>query len=326
MKTRKLGGLNVSTIGVGCMGMSAGYGHVQDRAEMLYLIRTTLDLGCTFFDTAEAYGPLLNEDLLGEGLAPVRDQAVIATKFGFNYSADGKRLPGLNSRPDHIRSRVEGSLRRLRSDHIDLLYQHRVDPEVPIEDVAGAVAGLIGQGKVKAFGLSEAGPATIRRAHAVCPVAAVQSEYSLWYRDREIDVLPVLRELGIALVPFSPLGRGALTGVVPQLGTLGDIRLTIPRFQPEEMAKNLSLLQTLFALASDRGVAPGQLALAWILHQGEDFVPIPGTTRSARMTENLAAAEISLGPADLKAIAAAVPIADLQGARYSEADMALAGR
>ena len=326
MKTRQLGPLTVSAIGVGCLGMSGGYGHPQDRASMIALLRETVELGSNFFDTAEVYGPFLNEDLLGEGLAPVRDQVVIATKFGFNYSPEGKRLPGVNSRPDHIRARVEGSLKRLRTDCIDLLYQHRVDPETLIEDVAGCVGDLIAEGKVKAFGLSEAGPATIRRAHAVTPVAAVQSEYSLWYRERETDVLPVLRELGIGLVPFSPLGRGVLTGAPPQLGAKGDIRLTIPRFQPEAMARNLSLLETLFEMARDKGVAPGQLALAWVLHQGEYIVPIPGTTKRDRMAENLAAADLVLSPGDLEAIAAAVPVGQLQGERYGESDMALAGR
>ena len=325
MKTRKLGTLDVSALGLGCMGMSFAYGPAADEAKATAVLRRAVDLGVTFFDTAEVYGPFTNEALLGRALAPVRDQVVIATKFGFKIDPDQPRLRGVDSRPEHIKAVADASLKRLGIETIDLFYQHRVDPAVPIEDVAGAVADLIKAGKVRHFGLSEAGADTIRRAHAVQPVAALQSEYSLWTRDPEAEILPTLRELGIGLVPYSPLGRGFLTGAVQDTANLAadDFRRTLPRFNGEALAKNLSLVETLKALAADRGATPAQLALAWLLAQGEDIVPIPGTTRLSRLEENLGAADIVLSAADLAAIAAAVPEAEVAGARYQEAGLAM---
>ena len=325
MKTRKLGTLDVSALGLGCMGMSFAYGPAADEAKATAVLRRAVDLGVTFFDTAEVYGPFTNEALLGRALAPVRDQVVIATKFGFKIDPDQPRLRGVDSRPEHIKAVADASLKRLGIETIDLFYQHRVDPAVPIEDVAGAVADLIKAGKVRHFGLSEASADTIRRAHAVQPVAALQSEYSLWTRDPEAEILPTLRELGIGLVPYSPLGRGFLTGAVQDTANLAadDFRRTLPRFNGEALAKNLSLVETLKALAADRGATPAQLALAWLLAQGEDIVPIPGTTRLSRLEENLGAADIVLSAADLAAIAAAVPEAEVAGARYQEAGLAM---
>ena len=328
MKTRKLGELEVSALGLGCMGLSFAYGPAADEAQAIALLRGAVDLGVTFFDTAEVYGPFVNEEVVGRALAPVRDKVVIATKFGFKISPGQGRPIGVDSRPEHIRDVADASLKRLGVEVIDLFYQHRVDPEVPIEDVAGAVADLIKAGKVKHFGLSEAGADTIRRAHAVQPVAALQSEYSLWTRDPEAEILPVLRELGIGLVPYSPLGRGFLTGAMPDPATLAadDFRRTLPRFNGEALTKNLSLVETLKALAAERGATPAQLALAWLLHQGQDIVPIPGTTKLSRLEENLGAVEIVLSAADLKAIADAVPETEVAGKRYQDAGLAMVNR
>src|SRR6478736_2679141 len=303
MKMRKLGksGLEVSAIGLGCMGMSFGYGPPRDRQEMISLLRAAVDRGVTFFDTAEAYGPFTNEELVGEALAPVRDQVVIATKFGFRF--EGGKLAGLDSRPDHIREVADASLRRLRTDRIDLFYQHRVDLEVPIEDVAGAVKDLIREGKVKHFGMSEAGVQTIRRAHAVQPVTALQSEYSLWWREPENEVLPALEELGIALVPFSPLGKGFLAGKIDETTTFdkNDFRNIVPRFTPEARKANQTLVDLLGQVAKQKSATPAQIALAWLLAQRPWIVPIPGTTKLARLEENLGAAGIELTPDDLRA-------------------------
>ncbi len=328
MKTRKLGSLEVSPLGLGCMGISFAYGPAAEEAEAIALLRRAVDLGVTFFDTAEVYGPFVNEEVVGRALAPVRDKVVIATKFGFKISPGQGRPIGVDSRPEHIREVADASLKRLGVEVIDLFYQHRVDPDVPIEEVAGAVADLIKAGKVKHFGLSEAGAETIRRAHAVQPVAALQSEYSLWTRDPEAQILPTLRELGIGLVPYSPLGRGFLTGAVQSTEGLAadDFRRTLPRFNGEAFAKNLSLVETLKALAAQRGATPAQLALAWLLHQGEDIVPIPGTTKVSRLEENLGAADIVLSEADLAAIAAAVPETEVAGARYQDAGLAMVNR
>ena len=328
MKTRKLGSLEVSPLGLGCMGLSFAYGPAAEEAEAIALLRRAVDLGVTFFDTAEVYGPFVNEEVVGRALAPVRDQVVIATKFGFKISPGQGRPIGVDSRPEHIREVADASLKRLGVEVIDLFYQHRVDPDVPIEEVAGAVADLIKAGKVKHFGLSEAGAETIRRAHAVQPVAALQSEYSLWTRDPEAQILPTLRELGIGLVPYSPLGRGFLTGAVQSTEGLAadDFRRTLPRFNGEAFAKNLSLVETLKALAAQRGATPAQLALAWLLHQGEDIVPIPGTTKVSRLEENLGAVDMVLSEADLAAIAAAVPETEVAGARYQDAGLAMVNR
>jgi aryl-alcohol dehydrogenase-like predicted oxidoreductase len=334
MKTRKLGdGLDVSALGLGCMGMSWAYGPAPDKVETFKLLARAVELGVTFFDTAEVYGPFVNEELVGEGLRPFRDKVVIATKFGFKIAppkeAGGPaRMVGVDSRPEHIREVAEASLKRLGVEAIDLLYQHRVDPHVPIEEVAGAVKDLIAEGKVKHFGLSEAGVETIRRAHAVQPVAALQSEYSLWTRDPEAQILPVLRELGIGLVPYSPLGRGFLTGALTSDAGLAadDFRRGLPRFQGEAMTANLSLVETLKALAAERGATPAQLALAWLLHQGPDIAPIPGTTKITRLEENLAAVDLVLSADDLARISAAVPETAVEGARYSEAGLAMVGR
>jgi aryl-alcohol dehydrogenase-like predicted oxidoreductase len=306
MQTRKLGkrGLEVSALGLGCMGMSVNYGPAADKQEMIALIRTAVELGVTFFDTAEAYGPFVNEELVGEALAPLRDHVVIATKFGFDIDPKTKERRGRNSRPEHIKQAAEAALKRLNTDVIDLFYQHRVDPNVPIEDVAGAVKDLIATGKVKHFGLSEASANTIRRAHAVLPVAAVQSEYSLWARDPEAEVLPVCEELGIGFVPWSPLGQGFLTGKVDTNQTFDrtDIRSRFPRFTPEAMQANLPLVDLLSQLAAKKGVTPAQIALAWLLAQKPWIAPIPGTTKLERLVENLGAAAIELSSAELHEI------------------------
>lgn len=332
MKTRKLGdGLEVSAIGLGCMGMGQVYGTALEAAEARKLLARAVELGVTFFDTAEVYGPYTNEVLVGEGLKPFRDKVVIATKFGFDIAPEGSgegfsRMRGTDSRPEHIRAVAEASLKRLGVEVIDLFYQHRVDPNVPIEDVAGTVKDLIAEGKVKHFGLSEAGAATIRRAHAVQPVAALQSEYSLWFRELEAEILPTLRELGIGLVPYSPLGRGFLTGAMKTDLADNDFRRNLPRFQGEALAKNLSLVEALTQIAAEKGATPAQLALAWILHQGEHIAPIPGTTKIARLEENLGAVDLALSAEDLARIAAAVPETAVEGERYTKAGLAMVGR
>jgi aryl-alcohol dehydrogenase-like predicted oxidoreductase len=331
MKTRKLGdGLTVSAIGLGCMGMGQVYGTALADADAHAVLAKAVDLGVTFFDTAEVYGPYLNEELVGAGLKPFRDKVVIATKFGFDIAPTGEgfaRMRGVNSRPEHIRAVAEASLKRLGIEVIDLFYQHRVDPNVPIEDVAGTVRDLIAEGKVKHFGLSEAGAATIRKAHAVQPVAALQSEYSLWFRELEAEILPTLRELGIGLVPYSPLGRGFLTGAIKS-ETLADndFRRGLPRFQGEALAKNLGLVEALTEIAGEKGITPAQLALSWILHQGPDIAPIPGTTKIARLEENVGAVDVALSADDLARIAAAVPETAIEGERYSASGMAMVGR
>ncbi len=331
MKTRKLGdGLEVSAIGLGCMGMNQVYGTAIDQGEATKVLAKAVDLGITFFDTAEVYGPYLNEELVGAGLKPFRDKVVIATKFGFDIGPEGQgfsRMRGVDSRPEHIREVAEASLKRLGVEVIDLLYQHRVDPNVPIEDVAGTVKDLIAEGKVKHFGLSEAGAATIRRAHAVQPVAALQSEYSLWTRDVEAEILPTIRELGIGLVPYSPLGRGFLTGAI-KVDSLGanDFRKGMPRFQGEALAKNLSLVDALTQIAAEKGITPAQLALGWLLAQGDDIAPIPGTTKIARLEENAGAVDVELSADDLARIAAAVPETAIEGERYAPAGLAMVGR
>lgn len=318
MKKRVLGqGLEVSALGLGCMSLSGAYGEAVSMADAAALIRAAFDAGVTFFDTAEIYGPYLNEEQVGAAVKDFRDEVVIATKFGFRLTPGEKFSQGFDSRPDHIRDVVDASLRRLGTDHIDLLYQHRPDPEVPVEDVAGCVKDLIAAGKVRHFGLSESNPEQIRRAHAVCPVTALQSEYSLWSRDVEAEVLPTLRELGIGLVPYSPLGRGFLTGQVrPGSIPSGDFRARLPRFADEAAARNFAMVEALIALAAECGCTPGQLAIAWVLHQGEDMVPIPGTRQIARLRENLAAADIALSAEDLARIAAAVPAEAVVGTRY----------
>ncbi len=329
MKKRKLGNshLEVSAIGLGCMGLSHGYGPATDRQTAIALIRAAVDRGVKLFDTAEVYGPFLNEDVVGEALAPVRDQVVIATKFGFTFGDDGKQQI-LNSRPEHIRWAVEGSLKRLRTDVIDLLYQHRVDPEVPIEDVAGTVKDLIAEGKVTHFGLSEAGAQTIRRAHGVQPVTALQSEYSMWWREPEREILPTLEELGIGFVPFSPLGRGFLTGAIGADATFGkdDYRSQVPRFSPEALQANQTLVDLLGQIASNKGITPAQVALAWLLAQKPWIVPIPGTTKLHRLDENLAAAAVELSDDELRAIAGILEQVQIQGDRYSPAHQARVGR
>jgi len=318
MQTRKLGksNLEVSAMGLGCMGMSANYGPPRDRQEMIALIRATVDRGCTFFDTAETYGPFTNEELVGEALAPVRDHVVIATKFGFKFGRNGERL-GLESRPEHIKQVVEASLKRLKIDVIDLFYQHRVDPNVPIEDVAGAVKDLIAEGKVKYFGLSEAGAQTIRRAHAIQPVAAVESEYSLWTRDPEADVLPTCEELGIGFVPWSPLGQGFLTGKVDAAMTFdtSDVRSWFPRFTPEARKANQALVDLLGTIAARKQATSAQIALAWLLAQKPWIVPIPGTTKPARLEENLGAVAVALTSNDLREIERAASQITVHGAR-----------
>jgi aryl-alcohol dehydrogenase-like predicted oxidoreductase len=324
MQTRKLGnsGLEVSALGLGCMGMSFSYGPAKDTGEMIRLIRAAVDRGVTFFDTAEVYGPLTNERLVGEALEPHRGHVVIATKFGFELDPNGgPKFVGLNSRPEHIKAVADASLQRLRVDRIDLFYQHRVDPNVPIEDVAGAVKDLIQVGKVAHFGLSEAGAQTIRRAHAVLPVTAVQSEYSLWTRQHERDVLPAIEELGIGFVPFSPLGKGFLTGAIDERTTLDstDFRSTLPRFTPEARKANQSLVDLLAAVGKRKNATPAQVALAWVLAQKPWMVPIPGTTKLHRLDENLGAASIELTAADVQEIEDASSRITVLGARYPEA-------
>jgi aryl-alcohol dehydrogenase-like predicted oxidoreductase len=329
MKTRKLGNsqLEVSALGLGCMGLSHGYGPATDRQAAISLIRAAVDRGVTLFDTAEVYGPYLNEEVVGEALAPVRERVVIATKFGFTFGDDGKQQ-NLNSRPEHIRWAVEGSLKRLRTDVIDLLYQHRVNPEVPIEDVAGTVKELIAEGKVKHFGLSEAGAQTIRRAHAVQPVTALQSEYSLWWREPEQNILPTLEELGIGFVPFSPLGRGFLTGAIGAGTTFGsdDFRSIVPRFSPEALQANQALVNLLGQIARDKGVTPAQIVLAWLLAQKPWIVPIPSTTKLHRLEENLGAVAVELTADDGRKLARLLDEIKVEGDRYPPALQARVGR
>jgi aryl-alcohol dehydrogenase-like predicted oxidoreductase len=321
MKKRKLGksGLEVSTLGLGCMGMSFAFPPFPDKKEMISLIRTAVEHGVTFFDTAEAYGPFKNEELLGEALAPLRNQVVIATKFGFKFGPDGKQI-GQDSRPEHIREVAEASLKRLRTDRIDLFYQHRVDMNIPIEDVAGTVKDLIKEGKVKHFGLSEAGVKTIRRAHAVQPVTALQNEYSLWWRKPEEEVIPTLEELGIGLVPFSPLGRGFLTGKISENTTFesGDFRNMLPRFTQEARKANQALVDLLAKVAKQKDATPAQIALAWLLAQKPWIVPIPGTTKLNRLEENIGSASMELTENDLREIEEAASKIKIEGARYPE--------
>jgi aryl-alcohol dehydrogenase-like predicted oxidoreductase len=328
MQKRTLGksGVEVSALGFGCMGISFGYGPAASREEGLAIIRAAVDGGVTFFDTAEAYGPFANEELVGEALGPVRDHVVIATKFGFKF--EGGKPAGLDSRPAHIREVADASLRRLNTDRIDLFYQHRVDPNVPIEDVAGAVQDLIREGKVKHFGLSEAGVQTIRRAHAVQPVTALQSEYSLWWREPEREVLPALEELGIGFVPFSPLGKGFLTGKIDDKTTFDstDFRNVVPRFTPENRTANLAFVEWLKAFAQRKKATPAQIALAWLLTQKPWIVPIPGTTKRHRLEENLGAATIELTADDLREIDHAASQIEVHGARYPEHLQAMVGR
>jgi aryl-alcohol dehydrogenase-like predicted oxidoreductase len=322
MQKRTLGqsDLEVSSLGLGCMGMSFGYGPAANRQEMISLIRTAVDRGVTFFDTAEVYGPFINEELVGDALAPVRGQVVIATKFGHDFDPDTGKARGMDSRPEHIKQVAEASLRRLKSDVIDLFYQHRVDPNVPIEEVAGAVKTLIEEGKVRHFGLSEAGVRTIRRAHAVQPVTALQSEYSLWWREPEEEILPTLEELGIGFVPFAPLGKGFLTGAISESTTFDgtDMRSASPRFAPEARRANRALVDVIAEIAEQKKATPAQIALAWLLAQKPWIVPIPGTTKLRRLGENLAALEVVLTPGDLRDIERAVSQIQLQGARYPE--------
>ena len=329
MQKRKLGKseLKVSAIGLGCMGMSFGYGPAKDKQEMISLLRKAVEISVTFFDTAEMYGPFANEELVGEALAPFREQVVIATKFGFKISPKGEQI-GLDSRPQHIKEVAEASLKRLRTDVIDLFYQHRVDPGVPIEDVAGAVKDLIREGKVRHFGLSEPGVQTIRRAHAVQPVTAVQNEYSLWWRKPEEEVMPALEELGIGFVPFSPLGRGFLTGKVDESTTFdsSDLRNTLPRFSPEARKANRALVDLLSEIAKRKKATPAQIVLAWLLAQKPWIVPIPGTTKLKRLEENVGAAEIELTRDDLQEIESAASQIEVQGARYPEHLEQLTGR
>jgi len=332
MKKRKLGksGLEVSAIGLGCMGMSFSYGPPKDKQEMISLLRAAVERGVTFFDTAEVYGPFINEELVGEALSPFRKQVLIATKFGFDLSGSDTRpgAAGLNSRPEHIKQAVEGSLKRLKVETIDLLYQHRVDPNVPIEDVAGAVKELIRQGKVKHFGLSEAGAQTIRRAHAVQPVTAVQSEYSLWWRRPEEEIIPTLEELGIGFVPYSPLGKGFLTGKIGENTKFdsSDFRSTLPRFTPEALKANQALIDLLGEIAARKKATPAQIALAWLLAQKPWIVPIPGTTKLHRLEENIGSVSIELTGDDLHEIESAASEIKVQGARYPEKLEAMTGR
>jgi aryl-alcohol dehydrogenase-like predicted oxidoreductase len=335
MQKRKLGksNLEVSALGLGCMGMSFSYGPPKDRREMTSLLRAAVERGITFFDTAEVYGPFVNEELLGEALAPFRGRVAIATKFGFDLSPDFdprgmKGLPGLNSRPEHIKQAAEGSLKRLKVDAIDLLYQHRVDPNVPIEDVAGAVKDLIQEGKVKHFGLSEAGVQTIRRAHAVQPVTALQSEYSLWTRTPEKEVIPALEELGIGLVPYSPLGKGFLTGKIGENAKFdsSDFRSSLPRFTPEALKANQTLIHLLASIGERKKTTPAQIALAWLLAQKPWVVPIPGTTKLDRLEENIGAVSVELTPDDLGDIENAASKITVEGARYPEKLEKMTGR
>jgi aryl-alcohol dehydrogenase-like predicted oxidoreductase len=329
MQKRKLGksGLEVSAIGLGCMGMSFSYGPAGDEQEMISVIRAAVELGVTFFDTAEVYGPFTNEELVGKALSPVREQVVIATKFGFQFDADRKQA-GLNSRPAHIKEVAEASLKRLNTDTIDLFYQHRVDPNVPIEDVAGTVKDLIQGGKVRHFGLSEAGVQTIRRAHAVQPVTALQSEYSLWWREPEAEILATLEELGIGFVPFSPLGKGYLTGKIDDKTTFDstDFRNTVPRFAPEARKANRAFVDLLETISQRKKATPAQIALAWVLAQKPWAVPIPGTTKLHRLKENVAAASIELREEDLREMESATSQITVQGARYSESAQRMINR
>ncbi len=331
MQTRKLGrnGLDVSAIGFGCMGISQSYGTPLPKAEAVTLIRAAVERGVTFFDTAEVYGPFTNEGIVGEALKPVRDQVVIATKFGFDIDADTRGIRGLSSRPEHIRQAVDGSLARLRIDTIDLLYQHRVDPDVPIEDVAGTVKDLIAAGKVKHFGMSEPGVATLRRAHAVQPVTTLQNEYSLWTRGPESNgILAACDELGIGLVPYSPLGKGFLTGAMNKDTRFGegDFRTSVPRFAPDAMEKNQALVDLLRRVGEAKGATPAQIALAWLLAQRPYIVPIPGTTKRHRLEENIGAIEVALSGDDLRAIDAAAAQIPIEGDRYAAAQLAMVGR
>ncbi|MGD0190529.1 MAG: aldo/keto reductase [Rhizomicrobium sp.] len=331
MQTRTLGksGLEVSALGLGCMGLNFSYGQPVSTADGIALIRAAVERGVTFFDTAEVYGPLMNEDLVGEALAPFRSRVVIATKFGFRANpGDVGRWTGLDSHPDHIRHAVEGSLKRLKTDVIDLYYQHRVDPNVPIEDVAGAVKDLVVAGKVKHFGLSEAGAQTIRRAHAVQPVAALQSEYSLWWRAPETDIIPTLEELGIGFVPYSPLGRGFLTGAIDETTTFAsnDFRSALPRFTPDARKANQALIEALARIAARKKSAPAQIALAWLLAQKPWIVPIPGTKKLERLDENLGAASLALSASDMEEIEDVTSKIEVRGARYPEALERMTGR
>jgi aryl-alcohol dehydrogenase-like predicted oxidoreductase len=329
MNTRKLGNSNleVSALGLGCMGMSFGYGPAGEKNDMIAVIRSAVDSGVTFFDTAEAYGPFANEELVGEALAPFKDRVVIATKFGFKFDAGGK-IAGLDSRPEHIREVAEASLRRLKVEAIDLFYQHRVDPDVPIEDVAGTVKELIGQGKVKHFGMSEAGVKSIRRAHAVQPVTALQSEYSLWWREPEAELIPTLEELGIGFVPFSPLGKGFLTGTIDEKTTFdaADFRNVVPRFSSDARKANQAVVDLLGSIALRMKATPAQVALAWLLAQKAWIVPIPGTTKSHRLHENLGAVSLELTPDELRDINDAAAKITVQGDRYPEHLQKLVGR
>ena len=329
MDKRQLGrsGLEVSALGLGCMGLSHGYGPATDRVSAVALIRAAVERGVTFFDTAEVYGPFLNEEVVGEALAPVRDKVIIASKFGFTFGDDGKQQI-LNSRPEHIRLAVDGMLKRLKTDVIDLLYQHRVDPEVPIEDVAGTIKDLIREGKARHFGLSEAGAETIRRAHVVQPVTALQSEYSMWWREPEEVILPTLEELGIGFVPFSPLGKGFLTGAIDKNAKFGkdDFRSIVPRFTPEALQANQQLVDALTAIAKAKGATPAQVALAWLLAQKTWIVPIPGTTKLHRLEENLGAASVQLTADDLDQIALALARVQIHGDRYPAHLKARVGR
>jgi aryl-alcohol dehydrogenase-like predicted oxidoreductase len=329
MQTRELGrsGLEVSAIGLGCMGISFGYAEKLSRDDGVRLIRDAVDRGVTFFDTAEVYGPFENEEVVGEALRPFRDDVVIATKFGFNFDAEGTQLPGMNSRPERIRDAVDGSLKRLGVETIDLLYQHRVDPDVPIEDVAGTVRDLIAGGKVKHFGLSEPGVQTLRRAHAIQPVAAVQNEYSLWWRAPETNgILETCDELGIGFVPYSPLGKGFLTGAMDKELPEGDFRKTTPRFAPEAMEKNQAFVDLLKRVAGEKGATPAQIALAWLLAQRPYVVPIPGTTKLHRLDENIGAAGVELTDANLREINDGASHIQPEGDRYAPAQMAMVGR
>ncbi len=327
MKTRELGknGLKVSTLGLGCMGLSFGYGPATDKKEAIKLIRSAYDSGVTFFDTAEVYGPFTNEELVGEAVAPFRDQVVIATKFGFK---EGMTSKGMDSRPENIRAVAEASLKRLRTDYIDLFYQHRVDPNVPVEDVAGTVKELIREGKVKHFGMSEAGAQTIRKAHAVQPLAALQSEYSLWWREPEAEILPTLEELGIGFVPFSPLGKGFLTGAINENTKFdsSDFRNTVPRFSEENRKANQALVDLMKTIATEKDATPAQVALAWLLAQKPWIVPIPGTTKLHRLQENIGAASLELAAEDLHAIEEAASKITVHGARYPESSQHMVNR
>jgi aryl-alcohol dehydrogenase-like predicted oxidoreductase len=332
MQKRKLGesNLEASALGLGCMGMSFGLGPAKDKQEMISLIRSAVEKGVTFFDTAEVYGPFTNEELVGEALAPFRERVVIATKFGFNIDPYGTQhqMPPLNSRPEHIKQVAEASLKRLKTDHIDLFYQHRVDPNVPMQDVAGAVKELIQEGKVRHFGLSEAGVEAIRRAHAVQPVAALQSEYSLWWREPEAEILPALEELGIGFVPFSPLGKGFLTGKIDENTTFDstDFRSTVPRFSPEARKANQALVDLIGSFAEQKNVTPAQIALAWVLAQKPWIVPIPGTTKLHRLEENIGAVNVDLTTDDLRELDNLTLQIKVQGARYGESSQKLVNR